>query len=102
MNKEKKTEQLGLSGLIGEYEKQASEGQIGIIAEIMPITNSKYFGESGMYGEKDGFSIVVKIKDSDETKHGCSQCQVICCVISPQEDARKLGDIVRNTQLYSK
>lgn len=50
-----------------KLEKESLEGFIGLIKEVNPITNSTFFGEEGMFGEKDGYAVTIKIQ-GDETE----------------------------------
>jgi len=63
MNEEKKTKQSSFEEYIDAVEKQLKDGFKGLITEINPITNTLYFDSKGLYDEKEGYAVVVKIHD---------------------------------------
>ena len=58
-----KTKQNELEKYFEASEKSLKEGTMGHITEINDITNTKFFGESGLYDERDGWAITVQIDD---------------------------------------
>lgn len=62
MEKEKETKQTTLIEKYEAVKKALDTGYKGLITEVTEKTNTEYFKKEGIYGEKKGIEITIKVQ----------------------------------------